>query len=98
MIDISAWLFVAVILLALVSLVLLLQDRFIYFPLRYSKPTYEEAQTLGVHQVTFQTSQGKQTAFFWRGEGSDLPPGGLAFVRRKWGQRLGLAGPGPRFF
>jgi pimeloyl-ACP methyl ester carboxylesterase len=74
MIDIAVWLFVAVILLALVSLVLLLQDRFIYFPLRYSTADLREAQTLGVHQVTFQTSQGKQTAFFWRGEGSDLGP------------------------
>jgi pimeloyl-ACP methyl ester carboxylesterase len=74
MIYIAVWLFVAVILLALVSLVLLLQDRFIYFPLRYSKAELQEAQTLGAQQVTFQTSQGQQTAFFWRGEGSDLCP------------------------
>jgi uncharacterized protein len=74
MIDIAVWLFVAVILLALVSLVLLLQDRFIYFPLRYSKADLQKAQILGSQQVTFQTSQGKQTAFFWRGEGSDLCP------------------------
>ena len=63
MIDTAVWLSVAVILLALVSLVLLLQDRFIYFPLRYSTADLREAQTLGAHQVTFQTSQGKQTAF-----------------------------------
>ena len=74
MIDTAAWLFVAVILLALISVVLLLQDRFIYFPLRYSSAELQEAQRVGVHPVTFQTSQGKQTAFFWRGEGSDLGP------------------------
>jgi pimeloyl-ACP methyl ester carboxylesterase len=74
MIDLAIWLFVAVILLALVSLVLLLQDRFIYFPLRYSTADLREAQILGVHQVAFQTSQGKQTAFFWRGEDSGLGP------------------------
>jgi pimeloyl-ACP methyl ester carboxylesterase len=74
MIDIAAWLFVAVILLALISVVLLLQDRFIYFPLRYSAADLQEAQRVGADQVAFQTSQGKQTAFFWRGEGSGPDP------------------------
>jgi pimeloyl-ACP methyl ester carboxylesterase len=74
MIDTAVWLFVVVILLALVSLMLLLQDRFIYFPLRYSTADLREAQTLGAQEVKFQTSQGRQTAFFWRGESSDLGP------------------------
>jgi uncharacterized protein len=74
MIDIAGWLFAAVLLLALVLFVVLLQDRFIYFPLRYSTSDLEEAQTLGVQEVKFRTTQGNQTAFFWRCDDSEVAP------------------------
>jgi fermentation-respiration switch protein FrsA (DUF1100 family) len=74
MIDIAGWLFAGILLLALVLLVVLLQDRFIYFPLRYSTADLEEAQTLGVQEVKFRTAQGNQTAFFWRCDDSDIAP------------------------
>lgn len=74
MIDVAGWLFGAVILLGLAGFVILFQDRFIYFPLRYSTAQLEEARTAGVEEVKFQTSQGNQTAFFWPNENSEKTP------------------------
>jgi uncharacterized protein len=66
MIDLAGWLFGGLILLGLVSLLVLFQHRFIYFPLRYSTKQLEEARTAGVQEVKFETSQGSQIAFLWR--------------------------------
>jgi pimeloyl-ACP methyl ester carboxylesterase len=74
MMEIAGWLFAALLLVGLVSLVVLFQDRFIYFPLRYSTARLEEARTVGVQEVRFRTSQGNQAAFFWRNEDSDTAP------------------------
>jgi pimeloyl-ACP methyl ester carboxylesterase len=74
MIEIAPWLFPVLLLICLVSLVVLFQDRFIYFPLRYSRAQLEEAETLGVQEVRFRTSQGNQAAFFWQKEDSDIAP------------------------
>jgi pimeloyl-ACP methyl ester carboxylesterase len=68
------WLFAAALLVGLVSLVLLFQDRFIYFPLHYSSAQMEEAKMAGVQEVRFRTSQGNQAAFFWRNEDSNTGP------------------------
>jgi pimeloyl-ACP methyl ester carboxylesterase len=102
MIEIAGWLFAALLLVGLVSLVVLFQDRFIYFPLRYSTAQLEEAKTVGVQEVRFRTSQGNQAAFFWRNEDSDAAPqtvwllfGGNGDVALDW---IGMvrAFPGPR--
>jgi pimeloyl-ACP methyl ester carboxylesterase len=74
MIEIAGWLFATLLLVGLVSLVVLFQDRFIYFPLRYSAAQLKEARTVGVQKVRFRTSQGNQAAFFWRNEDSDTAP------------------------
>ena len=74
MIDIAGWILGALILLGLVSLVMLFQARFIYFPPRYSTTQLEEARKVGVQEVKFRTSQGNQAAFFWRSEDSDIAP------------------------
>src|SRR6202022_4734071 len=101
MIEIAGWLFAALLLVGLVSLVVLFQDRFIYFPLRYSTAQLEEARTVGVQEVRFRTSQGNQAAFFWRNVDSDTAPqnlwllfGGNGDVALGW---MGLvrAFPGP---
>jgi uncharacterized protein len=73
-IDIAGSIFAALLLVGLLSLMVLFQDRFIYFPLRYSRPQLEEAKKFGVREVRFRTSQGNQTAFFWRKEDSDIAP------------------------
>jgi uncharacterized protein len=102
MIQIAGWLFAALLLVGLVSLLVLFQDRLIYFPLRYSTAQLEEARTVGVQEVRFRTSQGSQAAFFWRNEDSDTAPqnvwllfGGNGDVALGW---MGLvrAFPGPR--
>jgi pimeloyl-ACP methyl ester carboxylesterase len=102
MIQIAGWLFAALLLVGLVSLVVLFQDRLIYFPLRYSTAQLEEARTVGVQEVRFRTSQGNQAAFFWRNEDSDTAPknvwllfGGNGDVALGW---MGMvrAFPGPR--
>jgi len=74
MTEIAGWLFAPLLLVGLVSLVVLFQDRFIYFPARYSTAQLQEARTAGVQEVRFRTSQGNQTAFFWRNEDSDTAP------------------------
>jgi uncharacterized protein len=74
MVETEAWLVSAVLLVGLACLVVLFQDRFIYFPLRYSRAQTEEAKLAGVQEVRFRTSQGDQAAFFWRNEGSNTSP------------------------
>lgn len=100
MIEIEAWLFVALVLVGLVSLLVLFQDRFIYFPLRYSATQLQEAKTVGIEEVRFRTSQGDQVAFFWRNEDSEIAPqniwlffGGNGDVALNW---LGVVRPAPR--
>jgi pimeloyl-ACP methyl ester carboxylesterase len=102
MTEIAGWLFAALLLIGLVSLVLLFQDRLIYFPLRYSTAELEEARTVGVQEVRFRTSQGSQAAFFWRNEDSDAAPqnvwllfGGNGSVALGW-MALVPAFSGPR--
>jgi uncharacterized protein len=74
MIDIVGWLFGGLILLGLISLLVLFQHRFIYFPLRYSAKELEEAQTAGVREVKFETTQGRHIAYFWReGDSKEAP-------------------------
>jgi pimeloyl-ACP methyl ester carboxylesterase len=67
-------LFAALLLVGLLSLVVLLQGRFIYFPRRYAQAELEEAKAVGVQEVQFRTSQGNQAAFFWRSKGSETIP------------------------
>lgn len=74
MIEIPSWLLAACSFVALVSLVVLLQARFIYFPLRYSPAELQEAKDIGVQELRFQTSQGNQAAFFWRNKNSETTP------------------------
>src|SRR5205823_11593047 len=40
----------------------------------YSPLELEEAKTIGVQELRFRTSQGNQTAFFWRIEKSETAP------------------------
>jgi uncharacterized protein len=80
MIDIAGWLLGGLILLGLISLLVLFQHRFIYFPLRYSPKQLEEARTAGVREVKFQTSQGSHSAFFWREGDSKTAPQNLWLV------------------
>jgi uncharacterized protein len=74
MIAIAGWLCAALLLVCLVALVVLFQDRLIYFPPRYSPAELEQAKTIGVQQIRFRTSQGNQAAFFWRNEDSETSP------------------------
>src|SRR5215469_18038736 len=64
MIDITSWLLAALALVGLGSFVVLFQERFIYFPVRYSTAQLGEARALGVKEIRFRTSQGSQVAFF----------------------------------
>jgi len=80
MIDIVGWFLGGLILLGLISLLVLFQHRFIYFPLRYSTNQLEEARTSGVQEVKFRTSQGNQVAFFWREGDSRTAPQSLWLV------------------
>ena len=68
------WFFAPLLLVGLILLVVLFQDRFIYFPLRYSPAELAEAKTIGVEEIRFRTSQGNQAAFFWRSEDSERIP------------------------
>lgn len=74
------WLCAAFLLFGLISLVVLFQDRFIYFPPHYSFAELEEAKTIGVQELRFRTSQGDQTAFFWQNEESKTAPRNLWLV------------------
>ena len=74
MIEITSWLFAALLLVGLILLVILFQDRFIYFPLRYSPAELKNAKASGVQELGFRTSQGDQAAFFWRNKDSETTP------------------------
>ena len=80
MIDLTS-LFVALLVGgALVAVLLLFQSRFIYFPLRYSAAQLQNAKSIGTQEIRFRTSQGNQTAFFWRTENSAAAPQNLWLV------------------
>ena len=64
----------ALFLAAPISLVVYFQDRFIYFPRRYSPAELQQAKSVGVEELRFRTSQGNQTAFFWRSKDSETTP------------------------
>jgi uncharacterized protein len=53
-------------LIGMLSFLARMQGRFIYFPRRYRPDDLERAQAAGIEGVRFRTSQGNQTAFFWR--------------------------------
>jgi uncharacterized protein len=72
MTDLSSWFFPVLVGCALLAGVLLFQRRFIYFPLRYSAAQLQEAESVGTQEIRFRTSQGNQTAFFWRSEDSEV--------------------------
>jgi uncharacterized protein len=65
---------------ALVAVLLLFQRRLIYFPLRYSSAQLQEAKSIGIKEIRFRTSQGNQTAFFWRTADSAAAPKNLWLV------------------
>jgi uncharacterized protein len=71
------WFLVPLVLIALLWLAIRVQRRFIYFPRRYSALDLKEAKAVGVQEITFQTSQGNQTAFFWRKPLSEIAPDSL---------------------
>jgi uncharacterized protein len=50
----------------MISILARVQGRFIYFPRRYRSVDLWQAKANGVEEVRFTTSQGEQTAFFWR--------------------------------
>jgi pimeloyl-ACP methyl ester carboxylesterase len=70
MTDITTWLIALLVGCALVTILFLFQSRFIYFPLRYSTALLQGAKSIGTQEIRFRTSQGSQTAFFWRPENS----------------------------
>jgi pimeloyl-ACP methyl ester carboxylesterase len=74
MTESAGWLLAALLLVGLISLVVIFQGRFIYFPLRYSPAQLEEARTLGVEEIGFRTSQGNQAAYFWQSKDSNRAP------------------------
>jgi hypothetical protein len=78
--DIGGWLFGAFLLVGFVALILFFQDRFIYFPTRYSPAHLQAAKMADVQEVKFRTSQGNQTAFFWRNKEADEAPQNLWLV------------------
>lgn len=100
MTDITSWLLAALALVGLGSLVVLFQERFIYFPVRYSTAQLEQARTLGAQEIRFRTSQGSQVAFFCQasetvpqrlwlvfGGNGDVALGWLGLVRSASGSR-----------
>src|SRR5260370_27195988 len=80
MTDLTSWLFAGLLLVGLVSLVVLFQDRFIYFPVRYSTAQLEAARSVGVQEVKYQTCQGNQAAFFFLHEHCETTPESLWLV------------------
>jgi uncharacterized protein len=71
------WFLVPLALIALLWLAIRVQRRFIYFPRRYSTLDLKEAKAAGVQEISFRTSQGNQTAFFWRKGQSETAPHAL---------------------
>jgi uncharacterized protein len=80
MTDITSWFVALLVGGALVAVLLLFQSRFIYFPLRYSTALLQKAKLIGTEEIRFRTSQGNQTAFFWRTENSATAPKNLWLV------------------
>ena len=74
MIEITAWLSVAAMLIGLAFLAVIFQHRFIYFPARYSTAQLKEARRAFVQEIRFRTSRGTQVAFFWRNGHFDIAP------------------------
>ena len=74
MIEITAWLSVAAMLIGLAFLAVVFQHRFIYFPARYSTAQLKEVRRAFVQEIRFRTSRGNQVAFFWRNGHSDIAP------------------------
>jgi uncharacterized protein len=72
--DIAFWSGAALLLLGLLSFIVLWQHRFIYFPLRYSTGQLEKAKIAGAQEIRYRTSQGNQSAFFWRDGISEMAP------------------------
>ena len=70
MMYLIGFIFAAALLSAPVTLALLFQHRFIYFPRHYSAAELQEARNAGVQSLQFQTSQGNQVAFFWQKDDS----------------------------
>jgi uncharacterized protein len=66
---IGATLLLSVLIVA--ALVILFQRRFFYFPRRYTASEVEAAEKRGASVLSYQTSQGRQTAFMW-----GTPPSG----------------------
>ena len=80
MTDITSWFVALLVGGALVAVLLLFQSRLIYFPLRYSTAQLQKAKSIGTQEIRFRTSQGNQTAFFWRTENSATAPQNLWLV------------------
>jgi pimeloyl-ACP methyl ester carboxylesterase len=80
MTDITVWLAALLIGGALVMSPVFFQSRLIYFPFRYSRAQLEKAKSVGAQEIRFRTSQGNQTAFFWRTENSTAAPKDLWLV------------------
>jgi pimeloyl-ACP methyl ester carboxylesterase len=80
MTDITSWFVALLVGGALVAVLLLFQSRLIYFPLRYSTAQLQKAKSIGTQEIRFRTSQGNQTAFFWRAENSATAPQNLWLV------------------
>jgi pimeloyl-ACP methyl ester carboxylesterase len=77
MTDITSWLFVLLVVGALLAILVLFQSRLIYFPRGYSTAQLQKAKSIGTQEIRFQTSQGNQTAFFWRTDISETAPKNL---------------------
>jgi pimeloyl-ACP methyl ester carboxylesterase len=80
MTDITSWFVVFLVAAALVVVLLLFQSQFIYFPRHYPTTQLQTAESVGTQQIRFRTSQGNQTAFFWRSENSAAVPKNLWLV------------------
>jgi uncharacterized protein len=72
MTDLFSWFLPVLVGGALLAALLLFQARFIYFPSHYSAAQLQRAKSLGTQEIRFRTSQGSQTAFFWRSENSEV--------------------------
>ncbi len=68
------WIIVPLGIVGLVSIVVTVQRRFIYFPRRYEPVESEHARAAGVQEIRFQTSQGHQVAFYWRNSDFEAAP------------------------
>jgi uncharacterized protein len=72
MTDLFSWFLPILVGGALLAALLLFQSRLIYFPSHYSAAQLQRAKSVGTQEIRFRTSQGSQTAFFWRSENSEV--------------------------